>query len=57
MSFQLAGRWIVIVFALLCAAFFAGPLEGADSYGNFARPGHGSFRRRNRKCNCPGDHA
>src|SRR6202790_602046 len=27
MSFQLASRWIVIVFALLCAAFFAGPLK------------------------------
>jgi hypothetical protein len=33
MSFQLAGRWILIVFALLCAAFFAGPLKAQTATG------------------------
>jgi hypothetical protein len=33
MSFQLAGRWIVIVFALLCAAFFAGPSKAQTATG------------------------
>ncbi len=33
MSFQLAGRWIVIVFALLCAAFFAGSLKAQTTTG------------------------
>jgi hypothetical protein len=35
MSFQLAGRWIVIVFALLCAAFFAGRLKAQTATGTF----------------------
>jgi hypothetical protein len=33
MSFELAGRWIVFVFAVLCAAFFAGSLKAQTTTG------------------------